>query len=72
MYSINKRKKVKPNLPALLSFIIPGVGQVYNGQWVWAVVWLIVTPGLWIGTGGFLGWVCHFLSAYHAYHSSAS
>jgi hypothetical protein len=28
---------------------------------------LIVTPGLWIGSGGFLGWVCHVVSSYMAY-----
>jgi len=55
------------NLAGLLSFIIPGVGQVYNGNWIWAIAWLLITPGLWIGTGGFLGWVCHFLAAYQAY-----
>ena len=31
------------------------------------VLWLILTPGLWIGTGGFLGWICHIVSAYTAY-----
>jgi len=72
---MNKRDKLTPptpNLAALLSFLIPGVGQVYNGQWIWAIVWLVITPGLWVGTGGLLGWVCHFLSAYHAYQSSAA
>ena len=66
MYQIKKPPEGN-NLAGLLSFIIPGVGQVYNGQWVWAVVWLVITPELWIGTGGLLGWVCHFASAYHAY-----
>jgi len=35
-----------------LSAVIPGLGQIYNGQILWAIVWFIVTPGLWIGTGG--------------------
>jgi hypothetical protein len=30
-------------------------------------LWLIITPGLWIGTGGLLGWVCHVIAAYTAY-----
>lgn len=56
-----------PGMAAVLSILVPGVGQVYNGQIVWAIVWFIITPGLWIGTGGLLGWVCHLISAYTAY-----
>ena len=67
MYDLKTYDKKGNNLAGLLSFIIPGVGQVYNGRFLWAVVWLVITPGLWIGTGGFVGWVCHFLSAYQAY-----
>lgn len=67
MYEIKSYNQDGNNLAGLLSFIIPGVGQVYNGRWVWAIVWLLITPGLWIGTGGFLGWVCHFMSAYQSY-----
>lgn len=51
----------------MLSFVIPGVGQIYNGDFLRGIFWLIVTPGLWIGTGGFFGWVCHLVSAYTAY-----
>ena len=67
MYDLKSYDYKGNNLAGLLSFIIPGVGQVYNGRWAWAVVWLLITPGLWIGTGGFMGWVCHFMSAYQAY-----
>ena len=52
---------------ALLSLIIPGVGQLYNGRVLAGILWLIITPGLWIGTGGLLGWVAHRVSAYTAY-----
>jgi TM2 domain-containing membrane protein YozV len=52
---------------AVLSFFIPGVGQIYNGQWGWGIFWLIITPGFWLGTGGTLGWVCHLIAAYTAY-----
>lgn len=59
-----------PGAAAVLSLIIPGVGQIYNGK-IWrGIFWLIVTPGFWIGTGGTLGWVCHFIAAYTA-HSYA-
>ena len=54
-------------LSGVLSFIIPGAGQLYNGMFWRAFFWLIITPGLWIGTGGLLGWACHFLSAYTAH-----
>jgi len=54
-------------ISGVLSFVIPGVGQLYNGTFWRALFWLIITPGLWIGTGGMLGWICHFVSAYTAY-----
>ncbi len=53
---------------ALLSFIVPGVGQIYNGDFLRGIFWLIVTPGFWIGTGGLLGWICHLVAASTAYH----
>ena len=31
------------------------------------ILWLIITPGFWIGTGGTLGWIFHIISAYTAY-----
>jgi TM2 domain-containing membrane protein YozV len=54
-------------LAAVLSFLIPGVGQIYNGDFLRGLFWLIVTPGLWIGSGGLLGWVCHLIAAYTAH-----
>ena len=56
-----------PGTAAVLSLIVPGIGQIYNGRILWAIFWLIITPGFWIGTGGLLGWVCHLLAAYQAY-----
>jgi TM2 domain-containing membrane protein YozV len=53
---------------AVLSLLIPGVGPIYNGKFLRGIFWLIVTPGLWIGSGGLLGWVCHVISAYTAYN----
>ena len=52
-------------LAAVLSLIIPGVGQFYNGRILPGIL-LIITPGLWIGTGGLLGWVCRLISVYMA------
>ena len=52
---------------ALFSLLIPGAGQVYNGKFLRGAFWLVVTPGLWIGSGGTLGWICHLISAWTAY-----
>lgn len=57
-----------PGVAAALSFFIPGVGQIYNGDFLRGIFWLIVTPGFWLGTGFTLGWLCHILSAFTAYH----
>ena len=50
----------------VLSLIIPGVGQIYNGDFLRGAFWLVVTPGLWIATGGVLGWIFHLVAAYTA------
>ncbi len=34
-----------PGTAAVLSFLIPGVGQIYNGKFLRAIFWLIITPG---------------------------
>ena len=54
-------------LAGVLSLLIPGVGQIYNGRILAGILWLIITPGIWLGTGGTLGWICHIISAYTAY-----
>jgi len=57
-----------PGTAAVLSALIPGIGQFYNGDFLRGIFWLIVTPGMWIGTGGMLGWVCHVIAAMTAHH----
>ncbi|MEN6639540.1 MAG: hypothetical protein ABFC95_10115 [Smithella sp.] len=57
----------KTGVAAVLSLIIPGVGQFYNGTFWLGIFWLIITPGLWIGSGGMLGWICHVIAAVTAY-----
>jgi TM2 domain-containing membrane protein YozV len=59
-----------PTVSTVLSLLAPGVGQLYNGDILRGVFWLIITPGFWIGTGGALGWVCHVVAAYTAYDRS--
>ena len=61
-------EKHKPGVAAVLSLFVPGVGQIYNGDFLRGIFWLIITPGFWIGTGGMLGWVCHVIAAYTAYN----
>jgi TM2 domain-containing membrane protein YozV len=56
-----------PFIAGLLSFLIPGLGQIYNGQVLWGVVWLLLTGVSWIGSAGMLGWVTHLIAAYFAY-----
>ena len=43
------------------------MGQIYNGTFWRAIFWLIITPGLWIGSGGTRGRICHIMSGYTAY-----
>lgn len=57
-----------PGVAAVLSAVIPGLGQFYNGDFLRGLFWLIVTPGLWIGTGGLLGWICHVIAAITAHN----
>lgn len=60
-------KTRNPGVACILSLLIPGVGQFYNGDFLRGLFWLIVTPGLWIGSGGTLGWICHVIAAITAY-----
>ena len=60
-----------PGTAAVLSGV-PGVGRIYNGaSWRGAswrgASWRGVTPGVWTGSGGRLGWVAHRVSAWTAY-----
>ena len=57
----------EPFIAGLLSFLIPGIGQIYNGRILIGVLWLIVTGISWIGSAGLLGWVVHLFSAWCAY-----
>ena len=65
--SAPEMKKSDPGVAAVLSLIVPGVGQIYNGAFLRGIFWLIITPGFWIGSGGTLGWVCHILASLTAY-----
>jgi TM2 domain-containing membrane protein YozV len=62
--------KKNPGLAAVLSFVLPGVGQIYNGSFLRAIFWFVVTPGLWIGSAGWVGWICHVVAALTAYRAA--
>ena len=57
----------KAGIAALASFLLPGMGQLYIGRFWRAIFWFVITPGLWIGSGGLLGWLCHIISAWTAW-----
>lgn len=59
-----------PGIAAVMSLVLPGAGQFYNGNFIAGIIWLIITPGMWIGSGGSLGWICHVISAYLAYKAA--
>ncbi len=61
----------RAHLAALLSLIVPGAGQLFNGTLLRALFWFIITPGFWVGSGGTLGWLCHLIAAFTAYTYAA-
>lgn len=62
----------KQGVSAVLSLLVPGAGQIYNGDFIRGAFWLVVTPGFWLGSGGALGWACHLTAAYTAHRRAAA
>jgi TM2 domain-containing membrane protein YozV len=56
-----------PFIAGLLSFIIPGLGQLYNGRILAGILWFIFAVVLWPASGGLLGWIPHLVAAVCAY-----
>ena len=56
-----------PFIAGLLSLLIPGLGQLYNGRILAGILWLLLTGVSWIGSAGTLGWIIHIIAAYTAY-----
>jgi len=56
-----------PIIAGVLSLILPGLGQIYNGRVLAGILWLVLASGLWFGTGFLLGWILHLVAAYCAY-----
>lgn len=57
----------RPWIAALLSFLVPGFGQIYNRDYLRGIFWLVITPGFWVGSAGAFGWPFHLLAAYTAW-----
>jgi len=57
----------EPLLAGILRWLIPGLGQLYNGRILAGIMWLILTGVSWIGTVGLLGLLVHLIAAYCAY-----
>ena len=57
----------EPIVAGILSLLIPGLGQIYNGRILIGIIWLLVTGVSWIGSAGLLGWVVHLIAAWCAY-----
>ena len=56
-----------PFIAGLLSLLVPGLGQIYNGRVLVGLLWLILTGASWIGSAGTMGWIVHLIAAYCAY-----
>ena len=58
----------EPWTAGILSLLVPGVGQIYNGRILVGIVWLVLTGVSWIGSVGTLGWIVHLISAWCAFN----
>ena len=57
----------EPLLAGILSLLIPGLGQIYNGRIIIGIIWLFLTGVSWIGSVGVFGWIIHIIAAWCAY-----
>ena len=57
-------------LALAMSAVIPGLGQVYAGHWLWGIIWFSIWMGIWIGTAGTLNLIFHVLAAIQAYRQA--
>lgn len=66
----------RAGVAAVLSFVIPGLGQMYNGHFIRAAFWLLIAfwwidnPMAWPFDAGFWQWMAHFVPALTAYHKA--
>jgi hypothetical protein len=60
----------KARVASLLSLLVPGVGQIYNGDFWRGIFWLLLTACLWLGAGSMAAWVCNVISTSDAHISA--
>jgi TM2 domain-containing membrane protein YozV len=53
-------------IAALVSFFIPGLGQLIQGRVLAAITHFVLTGLLWLVTFGWFGWIGHLLSCIDA------
>jgi TM2 domain-containing membrane protein YozV len=56
-----------PLIAGILSLLIPGLGQIYNGRVLIGIIWMLIFGISWIGSVGFFGLIIHVISAWCAY-----
>jgi len=63
-----------PGLAAVLSLFFPGVGQVYNGRFLSALLWFALAGLSWLLMFIFIGYLTtplvHFIAAFCAYRQA--
>ena len=57
----------EPFIAGILSLLVPGLGQIYNGRVLPGIIWLLLALFVWGWTFGLFGWVFHIIAAYCAY-----
>jgi TM2 domain-containing membrane protein YozV len=69
--SITVRRGPSPGLAAVLSVLIPGLGQVYNGKLIAGAIWFLATS---LGYSAIIlpGFVIHAASVWCAYRGAQS
>jgi TM2 domain-containing membrane protein YozV len=58
---------MEPEIAAGLSFLFPGLGQIYNHDYGRGILWFVIGLFLWIATGGLVGWIANVISSYTAF-----
>jgi len=56
-----------PFRAGMLSLLIPGLGQIYNGRVLFGIVWMLLFGISWIGSVGLFGLIIHVISGWCAY-----
>ncbi|MBK9494105.1 MAG: hypothetical protein BWZ07_01739 [Alphaproteobacteria bacterium ADurb.BinA280] len=53
-------------IAALCSLFIPGLGQLVQGRFIWALFWFVLGGALWLVTLTTGGWIANLLACIHA------